>query len=370
MKNDDNANARLIDSRDLLDDDDLQLSSGAQPPAKAQRVDPQRSSAIGSYVGRTCGYCHRYAVRKGYKFGEPEIEQEYLTKVLYSKLNIIAIVLVLVLYAIDMIIRISLQSFLLTLDTYGELPFAIRVLYAGSLSTSIAIALLFSGSAILYIVTLVVRLRKDDNFLARCAPHKIGRIATVTAVVGFFMFFARNGWDARFVILQFNYTLQMSLSSSSDIPTDNIMELPVHCGAIHYDGTTGPIDTGGGRNKSSFPSLVAAARDSGLLSTSNTGLYHIASLWVGVKILVINNMLPAREFVVVIVCNAVALFAMVYLMLTESGVDIQSSVTNTFWCVELPCDGTCVRVSVPTSSPSLRVQVHSIGRALVGIECI
>ena len=52
-------------------------------------------------------------------------------------------------------------------------------------------------------------------------------------------------------------------------------------------------------------------------------------MWVGVKILVVNNLLPAREFMIIIPLNGLFLVSMIIFMLTASTANIEGAVTDT-----------------------------------------
>jgi hypothetical protein len=72
---------------------------------------------------------------------------------------------------------------------------------------------------------------------------------------------------------------------------------------IRFSGSFGGVDSGGGHNKSSYAALTNSSSAAGLLSTSNPVFFSLACVYVGVKILAINSLLPARDFVFIIPAN-------------------------------------------------------------------
>ena len=63
---------------------------------------------------------HKFWVKKGYKFGEQAIEHEYLSQVLYSRTNRIAIAVVLALYTIDVAIHVKMDFDSLLTESYVD----------------------------------------------------------------------------------------------------------------------------------------------------------------------------------------------------------------------------------------------------------
>jgi serine/threonine protein kinase len=283
---------------------------------------------------------HNFFVRHGFKFGDRETENEFLTKVLYTRLNQTAVIILLALFVIDFSSRFILQ--LTDIDRFlSTYPIAMRIQSVVALGVTSALVILFTVAILMYIQAIRRHGRttspspanlsfKVASIKKRCPSSVLTKAATIAAILGIQLLVIRCFCDGDYAVMLFNYSVQKSISERSLVNMTDLGHVPIHCAAVNYSGIGLHIDSGGNVNKSSFADVSLAARQTGLLSMCNPVIYHILCVWVGIKVLVVNNLLPAREFMLLIPVNAIWLLCMAIYLLYNSTVNIRQCVSNTF----------------------------------------
>eukprot|EP00750_Incisomonas_marina_P018835 INCI3153.2.p1 GENE.INCI3153.2~~INCI3153.2.p1 ORF type:complete len:1335 (-),score=150.16 INCI3153.2:1269-5273(-) len=310
-------------------------------------------------------------VKWGLQFGDAEVEREFCSTAMYSPLNLAVAWWIMLIFSI-----INVGEYVFDLGWYYAPPQA-TVPYnnaafaiAGTIGTLLLVGwILFSLSADPCLCRK--RGREQTSCTKQEAQPRIARAATLFTVVGFSLFFPRHFVLQQFyaIMLSYNFmtsivgsvgalangtanfddwdficsTLNLGMSNSSNT---TFLSETNHAAAMDLEFDLGSVTSANINThpfpgwpesgaKASFGELSRAARVIGLMSSGVAdGLVEILVIWVGLKILVVNNLLPAREFVILVPVSGLLLILLVGDMLTASSfANLNFSTSDAALCV-------------------------------------